>query len=186
MQPTTSTTCSVDGCERRRAEMSLCAAHAQRVRRTGSAGGPAIRAVARKPKRKCAAEGCEKVHYCGGYCTVHYQRKRKHGTIESPAKPLADLNPNWRGNSAGYRAIHVRIEVQRGKASEHSCVDCGDPAEQWSYNNSGDAERSEDGVGRYSTELANYDPRCRRCHFRFDCETSLDHVHDERLCAHRA
>ena len=114
MQPTTSTTCSVDGCERRRAEMSLCAAHAQRVRRTGSAGGPAIRAVARKPKRKCAAEGCEKVHYCGGYCTVHYQRKRKHGTIESPAKPLADLNPNWRGNSVGYRAIHVRIEVQRG------------------------------------------------------------------------
>lgn len=32
-----------------------------------------------------------------------------------------------------YRTVHGRLQRLYGKASSHSCVDCGSQARQWSY-----------------------------------------------------
>lgn len=71
-----------------------------------------------------------------------------------------------------YKTLHSRLSRTRGRAAEHTCVDCGGPAAAWSYNNNDPDELTETQVGgslvAYSINLANYDPRCTPCHSRFD------------------
>jgi len=56
-----------------------------------------------------------------------------------------------------YDVWHKRITKARGPASGYACVDCGEPAEDWSTVNpsSGDVRR-------------RFQPRCRKCHRRYD------------------
>ena len=70
-----------------------------------------------------------------------------------------------------YWAVHRRLRCDRGRASEQACVDCGGPAQQWSYDHACSDELT--GVIRgqmmpYSLDPARYQPRCRSCHRRFD------------------
>jgi hypothetical protein len=58
----------------------------------------------------------------------------------------------------GYMTAHRRVAAERGKASEYDCVDCSQPAAEWSYV----------GTGYYSTDTSLYSPRCRSCHTIFD------------------
>jgi len=72
-----------------------------------------------------------------------------------------------------YRNLHSRLKTARGKAVSYLCVDCGGPAREWSYNHSGIDEfvtiRDHGRAAlRYSTDLWQYDPRCRKCHLTFD------------------
>ena len=60
-----------------------------------------------------------------------------------------------------YRAAHATVARVRGKASDHTCVDCGKQAQEWSY-----AQRK-----GYSENLDDYAPRCRSCHQRYDNPT---------------
>ena len=59
--------------------------------------------------------------------------------------------------SPSYAVWHKRITKARGPASGYACVDCGQPAEDWSTVNpsSGDVR------GRFQ-------PRCRKCHRLYD------------------
>lgn len=67
-----------------------------------------------------------------------------------------------------YRGAHMRVTKARGRACGHLCVDCGNTASQWSYRHD-DPNEIEDEAGRqYSVDPLHYDPRCRRCHIRFD------------------
>ncbi|WP_231974687.1 hypothetical protein, partial [Mycobacterium sp. E1747] len=78
-----------------------------------------------------------------------------------------DMN-NRRGTS--YHTAHRVVKNQRGNASEHRCVDCGKPAQQWSYDHT-DANAIIDARGReYSFEPHRYQPRCVACHLNFDAE----------------
>ena len=56
-----------------------------------------------------------------------------------------------------YEVWHKRVNKARGPASRYPCVDCGEPAQDWSTVNpsSGDIR------GRFQ-------PRCRKCHRRYD------------------
>lgn len=164
--------------------MGYCAAHAQRVRRTGKPGSPQIAERQPRPQRVCAVSECGRPHYCRGMCTTHYQRERKHGSTVRPEHPAGPNHHSWRGSDVGYRAVHTRLTADRGSASAFACVDCGGRAEQWSYDNLDPDERHEPGCGTYSLNLDHYSARCRRCHHAYDCRTSATHVHDERLCAH--
>lgn len=67
----------------------------------------------------------------------------------------------------GYGGAHYRVVADRGRASAQSCVDCGEPAREWSYRGGSDDERVEDGCS-YSLNVDDYDPRCARCHKRYD------------------
>jgi hypothetical protein len=52
-----------------------------------------------------------------------------------------------------YDVWHKRVKKARGLASGYACVDCGEPAEDWST-----VDPSSDDVrGRFQ-------PRCRKCH----------------------
>ena len=56
-----------------------------------------------------------------------------------------------------YHVWHKRVKKARGPASGYACVDCGEPAEDWSTVN----PSSSDVRGRFQ-------PRCRKCHRHYD------------------
>jgi hypothetical protein len=58
---------------------------------------------------------------------------------------------------AGYTARHERVYMDRGKATDQACADCGEPARHWSQIH-----------GTDGTDPAHYEPRCVRCHSRYD------------------
>ena len=53
--------------------------------------------------------------------------------------------------------LHHRVRKARGPASGHACVDCGGAAEDWST-----VDPSSDDV------WVRFQPRCRKCHRRYD------------------
>lgn len=77
-----------------------------------------------------------------------------------------------RTNNAGYTAAHERCRRDRGRVQEHQCIDCGAPAQHWSYNHNDRDERLAYGLSArpvaYSLDPMHYDPRCVPCHKRFD------------------
>jgi hypothetical protein len=115
-----------------------------------------------------------------GMCRMHETRVRRHGDINAvhdSGAPPGKAHPRWRGTDIRYRTAHDRVVRRWGKASEHSCIDCGDQAVSWSYNGtdpeelSGPGRPTADGsfsVQRWSADPSHYSPRCHRCHKRFD------------------
>jgi DNA-directed RNA polymerase subunit RPC12/RpoP len=86
-------------------------------------------------------------------------------------KRRRENNPLWKGDDVAYRTVHRRLEMWQGRASEHSCADCGAQADDWSYDGGSDKERVEPASGlAYSPDLGAYVPRCRVCHKRRDNE----------------
>jgi len=74
-----------------------------------------------------------------------------------------------------YSAAHDRVRRERGWASEYDCVDCGQLAEEWSYNHADpdeliEPEGCQSGGSAYSLDSNCYDPRCIPCHRRFDSD----------------
>lgn len=70
-----------------------------------------------------------------------------------------------------YAAVHQALRASRGRAAEHECQHCGNPAEQWAYDRTDPNETSEVAQGKrvtYSTNLERYSPLCRRCHRLLD------------------
>lgn len=78
-----------------------------------------------------------------------------------------EKNHMWRP-VPGYSAVHLRLKSTRGVASDHSCVDCGSRADDWSYSNECPDEIVDDQGRRYSSDLEQYAPRCAPCHRKFD------------------
>lgn len=70
----------------------------------------------------------------------------------------------WTGDAVGYRGTHQRIVAERGKATEHPCIDCGRQANEWSFS---------DRRG-HSPCIEDYAPRCYSCHRRYDRGSQLD------------
>lgn len=64
----------------------------------------------------------------------------------------------WKGDQVTYRAVHNRLVNTRGRAADLACVDCGEPADEWSY-----CEPT-----GFSTNLDDYSPRCHGCHKAHD------------------
>ncbi len=70
-----------------------------------------------------------------------------------------------------YRAVHKRMVRDHGPAKNHSCADCGEPAKDWSYNGVTWENVAQDIFGRrgvFSTDLSDYQARCKGCHMRLD------------------
>lgn len=80
-----------------------------------------------------------------------------------------------RRRDSGYEAAHDRVRLDRGVAKDHGCISCGDPAAHWALNH----ERAQDVRAQaegqymglpYSLDPMDYDPRCVRCHKRYDLD----------------
>ena len=84
-------------------------------------------------------------------------------------------HPNWKGDDCSYAAAHMRVVTRRGKAREHTCVDCGARADEWSYNHADpDEQVYHFAQGNkvqdiaYSPRPEFYEPRCKACHTTLD------------------
>lgn len=60
-----------------------------------------------------------------------------------------------------YQMVHQELRKTRGSATNYTCVDCPNQAQDWSYNQGG-------GGLPFSTNLDDYEPRCRKCHSKLD------------------
>ena len=88
------------------------------------------------------------------------------------AQSCGDRSVHRRRDDIGYAAAHERVRRDRGRVQVYRCVDCGDGAQHWSYDHSDPDELvalnlSANPVA-YSNDPAHYDPRCVRCHKRYD------------------
>jgi hypothetical protein len=109
----------------------------------------------------CAANECERVSTTRGYCNIHYQRWLRHGDANA-ARPVGDAHHAWKGDDAGYAAIHHRLKITRGRAADHLCP-CGKQAYEWAF---------DEPVG-YSTDLDRYTALCHSCHKLLDNRSEL-------------
>jgi hypothetical protein len=122
----------------------------------------------------CAVDGCARkacTNADEALCTMHRLRVWKHGGL-GPAESYMG------GDNITYGGAHQRTESVRGKASGHTCPDCGEPAAEWSYDYACPRERTEwvadtrsRGKGLevpYSPDPMAYSARCRPCHVKFD------------------
>lgn len=104
---------------------------------------------------------------CGGSTLVRAGDLNR-GNVAS----CGDRAVHQRRDDIGYPAAHERVRADRGLVQTHSCVDCGRPAQHWSYNHTDEAERLATGLSKnpiaYSVDPLHYSPRCVRCHKRFD------------------
>lgn len=85
-----------------------------------------------------------------------------------------DWRAHPRTETPGYGSLHTRIQRDRGRADDHACVDCGQQAEQWSYDHTDPNELMhfrDGGEYPYSLDINRYEPRCISCHRRFDMRT---------------
>lgn len=67
----------------------------------------------------------------------------------------------------GYRAAHSRLVRLMGRASDHQCWACDEPAAGWAYDHQ-DADEIDSEHGVYSLDPAHYVAACRRCHWQMD------------------
>lgn len=120
-------------------------------------------------KNICRVEGCQRTNY-GTICSMHRERLRATGSVGT-VEARHELPANH------YRSAHARVERRRGKASQFPCVDCDQPAREWSYRGGADNEQYEylnantpwrEGEIAFSSNPDDYDPRCKPCHIKYD------------------
>lgn len=73
-----------------------------------------------------------------------------------------------------YRQVHKRLVTDRGSASGYLCVDCDEPAQDWSHDCLVAENLMQEIRGKrliFSTDLSVYQPRCKPCHNRLDAQT---------------
>lgn len=118
--------------------------------------------------QNCEMQDCTAPISARGLCSKHLTRLRRHG---DPAVVLRGaLRKDWSGDAVSYRAMHKRVETERGPAAQHHCIDCSAPAQQWAVrHDQADAERSQGGYSMpISVDVQAYDPMCRSCHRKRD------------------
>ena len=70
--------------------------------------------------RKCEVEGCDNKHLARGMCMKHHGRWRRHGDTNSRL-------------GFTYAAAHLSLREQYGRAKEHDCSVCFQPADEWAF-----------------------------------------------------
>lgn len=79
-----------------------------------------------------------------------------------------------RRDDIGYGMAHERVRADRGRVQLHDCIDCGNEAQQWSYDHADPDEMHAHHLSAnpiaYSNNPEHYSPRCVKCHKRFDLD----------------
>lgn len=154
--------CEVEGCEAPQEKRGWCGKHYLRWYKHGDPEQLLPR------YSECREADCTKRprSTLTPLCEMHYYRIRRNGH----AGLLDTRQPD-----AKYRAAHSRIARDRGKACEHSCVDCGVQAQHWSYMHTDPDELMSDTGQPYSLDTSQYAPRCVPCHRAFDIAEGMLH-----------
>ena len=173
--------CDIEGCKRsRRQGYKICTMHSRRKARTGSVGEAAQRIESKRRIEPGMRFGqlvalrivdgslwllkCD----CGGSLTTT-------GSNLNRGK-ATKCNDNDAHFAPTYERAHHRVKVVRGRAKDYRCVDCGDIAQHWSFNNYSNPQGYKDDEARlypFSMRPSDYDPRCIKCHSKFDNNQKL-------------
>lgn len=137
--------------------------------------------------RTCSIDRCSKRAHSRNLCQMHYFRLRRTGDpnkLRTNMQGRGENHANWRGDQITYVGAHFRVRRERGPASQHSCIECGKPATEWSYDHN-DINELHDDVRHctYSADPEHYDPRCKTCHNRFDQSTERPRLANGRFTA---
>jgi len=152
--------CSIPECGRPFSCKNLCAMHYKRFK---AHGDPLV--TKRLKKSPCRIADCARMQHAHELCNSHLYHFEKYGD------PLA-VGPGKRAGRKRkeiptYTGMHKRLFYDLGKASAHTCVDCGSQAQEWSYNGGCPNELYEvievEPIP-YSIDQSRYSPRCVRCH----------------------
>ncbi len=155
-------TCSQDQCGRKHYAKGFCGRHYQRH----LAGKPMEPAPLINKGQDCSIEDCVSEAAYTGLCQKHYRRHQRYGDTSTVRDTAGANNGRWK-DAPGYNAAHLRM----GKASDHRCVTCGDPAEEWSYDYADTDELTCPRRGlRYSLKREHYSTRCKPCHRLYDAQ----------------
>lgn len=85
------------------------------------------------------------------------------------ARPKKAGGGSLRKDLVGYSRAHARLRESLGPPQDYYCIDgCGRAATEWSVSPLAEKVISDNVGRRYSHESSDYDPRCHRCHFRYD------------------
>lgn len=114
----------------------------------------------------CSVAGCTRPYLCKGFCRLHWERYHKHGTTSDPAPLTGSSNGAWKGDAAGYKAVHLRMSNGPRPAN------CGttEGRHEWALKPGTPEDRllrSPEGYA-YSTDPADYRNLCKTCHNRED------------------
>lgn len=115
--------------------------------------------------RGCSVAGCERPYLCKGLCRLHWERQHRTGTTDDPRPRDYTRSASWKGNGAGYAAVHQRMS-KRPRPS--TCENCGTDSPsrfEWALRPDTPPEKLLWSEGRaYSTDPADYTNLCAACH----------------------
>lgn len=79
--------------------------------------------------------------------------------MQCPPDLWGEKNSTWKGDLAGYEALHKRVRRRRGAPAR--CSRCGtvDPSKRYEWANL---------TGKYE-DPNDYERMCKMCHQRYDC-----------------
>ena len=148
--------CKVDGCKKEvtsNPSLGWCEMHRGRWRRWGDVN-IVKKVMHHNTTTTCRVEGCERLRNGrSSLCVMHGFRWSRHRDLEHKRKSQsemwtpelrarqaeharnrkADKHPSWKGDDVKYEAVHSRLRKYRGSATKFPCVDCGKPAQGWSF-----------------------------------------------------
>ena len=76
-----------------------------------------------------------------------------------------------------YEQVHRKVRNTHGPASDHACVECGKPANQWAYDHTDPMEYLDVRTRHwYSADPRRYQPMCIPCHMRLDRYRHVRHT----------
>lgn len=87
---------------------------------------------------------------------------KEYGIERKPRKPvlIGSNNPQWRGDRAGYKALHLRVASERGQPMYCTICKCSGPEYKYEWANmSGDY-----------TDINSYKRLCVSCHRILDAD----------------
>ena len=171
--------CPIDECGRPSAGWGMCKMHWKRWKKHGD---PTIKTTYKQIKGDCLVEGCVNPYHANGYCASHEYFNRRYGN------PLAQGVGRYHGRNRmdvpSYAGIHKRIFYDRGRARQFKCVDCGNDAQEWSYDGGAEQEYWQKVRGvymAYSVDQSLYSPRCKPCHRGKDLDIQAQYDRAVRL-----
>jgi hypothetical protein len=174
----THNTCSVDGCgiQSRSANSTWCEKHYMKNYRHGSptyvhTSRPRVDLTGRRFGSLVVVQFTNKWWHLR--CDCGATRTAKTNTLMAgQAVACNNHRIHKRTSNPTYDTVHGWVTFDRGPAGKQVCVDCGRPAQHWSYNHQDKDEltsTTERTMGLpYSKDVYNYQPRCVPCHKAFD------------------
>lgn len=128
-----------------------------------------FRALETPASKPCAILECRRRARAKGLCSLHLDRMYRTGTTADPAPRSGVLNPAWRGDKAGYSAVHLRLTNRKRPAA---CAHCGITEGRFEWALGKDVPpwlvlQSKDGYA-YTADLSWYVNLCKACHNKMD------------------